>query len=170
MQHAFWATTGISLNWRPALEHSVHTCILLCMVTSNVCGCFKSLQFKRAIFTLPCNQGWFLLSFSLPVISCYLLFYYVVVTSLYTWQLFSLWLISPPQHQPCYFRAMLGKHSHDGAWTPWPQAAKRLLTAHIAHHNYTSNKPRSICCRIQNHVFGIWLCYRNINHNCSFLH
>lgn len=106
------------------------------------------------IRTPNCNQKRFLPSSPRPVISCYLLFYNVVVTSLYTWQLFSLRLISPPQHQSCYFRAMLGKHSHDGAWTPWPQAAKRLLTAHIAHNNYASNKPRSICCRTQNHVLG----------------
>lgn len=41
VKHTFWATTGISLNWRPALEHLVHMCILR-MLTSNVCGCFKS--------------------------------------------------------------------------------------------------------------------------------
>lgn len=123
----------------------------MCVVTSSL----KHATVQACnIYTPNCNQGWFPLSFPSPVISCYLLFYYVVVTSLYTWQLFSLWLISSPQHQSCYFRAMLGKHSHDGAWTPWPQAAKRLLTAHIAHNNYTSNKLRSICCRIQNCVFG----------------
>lgn len=42
VKHTFWAAAGISLNWRPALEHLVHTCILLRMLTSNVCGCSKS--------------------------------------------------------------------------------------------------------------------------------
>lgn len=139
VKHTFWATTGISLNWRLTLEHLVHTCILLRMLTSNVCGCFKSktcYASKRAIFTLPIvTKDDFSILFPCPLFPA--IFYYVVVTSLCTWQLSSLWLISPPQHQSCYFRAMLGKHSHDEAWTLWPQAAERLLTAHIEHNNYT---------------------------------
>lgn len=161
MKRTFRAATGISINWQLKLEYLMHTRILLLMSTSKVCGCFKTKTCYSAIFTLPIvtKDDLFLFSFPLPVISCYLLFNYVVATSLCTWQLFPLRFISPSQHQSCYFRAMMGKHRHDGAWTSWLQAAKRLLTAYIAHNNYTYNKPRSTCCRIQSRVSGRDGCY-----------
>lgn len=79
------------------------------------------------------NQRGFLFSLPLPIISCFLSFNYVLVTSLCTWQPLELWFLSPPQHQSCYFKSMLSKHRHDGAWTLQDYRLPKGCWLHILH-------------------------------------
>lgn len=79
------------------------------------------------------NQRGFLFSLPLPIISCFLSFNYVVVTSLCTWQPLELRFLSPPQHQSCYFKSMLSKHRHDGAWTLQDYRLPKGCWLHILH-------------------------------------
>lgn len=131
MKHAVCPIIHISLNLPAFTWTLMHVCLYvhLCVAEYEVfwsCGCcyiqpatcfsvFSSMWFCWHS-PIP-NQRGFLFSLPLPIISCFLSFNYVVVTSLCTWQLLELRFLSPPQHQSCYFKSMLSKHRHDGAWT-----------------------------------------------------
>lgn len=55
----------------------------------------------------------------------------------------------PPQRQSFYFKSMLSKHRHDGAWTLLDyRLPKRLLTAHIATNYTISYTQLSLGCRL----------------------
>lgn len=100
----------------PHIWHSAWPPPLPCMLSSHVCLNMEqsdhvtaAIYCPKTCYTHVCSTMWFFwhspirnqkkeFSFRLllPIISYFLSFNYVVVTSLCTWQLFELWFFSPP--------------------------------------------------------------------------